>query len=120
MARRIVSFTSSGAYVFHNVRQTPQNQPKILLHEGETAEVELDLTNYLETGETITSAAVENHGTSVTLVTATPKVTATATSNAGYAKITMTLSSGIKTIIRLYVAQRNNADRNDYASVSHI
>jgi len=115
MTRRIVSFTPSGAYVFRNVRRTDSNEPLLILDEGETTQVEFDLTKYLDTGETITAATVEQNGASVTVALASPKVTATVGSNTGYATITFTLSSGSTTKMRLHVHQRR-AHRRDYAA----
>lgn len=117
MTRRIVSFTPSGPYVFRNVRRTTQNNPLIMMEGGEQTSVLFDLTNYLDTGETITATNVGAHGSIPTLTTnaAGTQVTASnITPTNGYSILTFTTSQGEKIATKLYVAERCTSIHSDY------
>lgn len=81
----------------------------------EDIRVILDLTDYLASGETVSSAAYEDSGiTSSSKSVSTPQVLFTIT-GIGETKVTITLSTGREHIerVRTYLAQ-SNTRRRDY------
>lgn len=96
MARAQVLFASRGPSVFRNVRRTEWNTPLVMLHEDATETLVLDLTGYLESGETVSSATVDADGVTCTASVSSPTVTLAISEPQGTGDIdlTITLSSG--------------------------
>jgi hypothetical protein len=98
MARLYIGYTPSGAKVYRNVRMDESGEPLILVDQGEFKSVVLDLTAYLDAGETISSVVTTDENVTATTTLTTPTISvalsaATRTSD-GCVKIVITLSSG--------------------------
>ncbi len=113
MARQYVGYTSRGATVFRNVRRDREGYPLVLLEEGETKKVTLDLAGLLESGETLSSAAVTTEGVTASISTSGSASTLTLSGGTawGAAVVTFTLSSG--EIIVETVRTRLNSREHD-------
>ncbi len=115
MARQAVIFSSKGPTTFRNVRRNPAQEVVIQVNEGEAKTLALDLTDLLESGETISSATVANQGIAATIALATPIATVTITSadHDGTSIVTMTLSSGEIAVTNLR-AKNSTVNSRDY------
>lgn len=84
--------------MFRNVRKTEWNTPLIMLHENATETLVLDLTEYLDAGETVSTATVAADGITCTATVSSPTVTLALSEAQGTGDIdlTITLSSGHK------------------------
>lgn len=86
--------------VLRNVRRASTGEPLVLLDENAVTQLELDFTDFLETGETISSASVTYTGVTGSTSTSSPRVTLTLsaatayTDDAGKATYVVTFSSG--------------------------
>lgn len=98
MARAQVLFSTRGPSVFRNVRKTEWNTPLIMLHENATETLVLDLAEYLDTGETVSTATVTAEGITCTATVSSPTVSLSlsAPQGTGDIDLTITLSSGHK------------------------
>lgn len=100
MKRAYIGFTSKGPTILRNIRRAPTGEPLLLLDESAAAKVELDFTDFLESGETISgSASVTYEGVTGSTSTSSPRVTltlsaATTYDLAGKATYVVTFSSG--------------------------
>lgn len=96
MARAQVLFSSRGPSVFRNVRKTEWSTPLVMLAENGTETLSLDLTNYLESGETVSSATASATNVTCTASVSSPTVTLAISDVQGRGDIdlTITLSSG--------------------------
>jgi hypothetical protein len=98
MARLSIGYTPNGARVYRNVRMAETGEPLILVDEGEVKSVVLNLTAYLDTGETISSVTTTDENVTATTTLTTPTISvalsaATSTSD-GSVTLVITLSSG--------------------------
>lgn len=119
MARHLIGYGQSGRKALFGLQTNTQGQPLLLLEEGEVAHVVLDFADYLEGGESVSSAAVDNDAITVTASTSTPKVTLTASVAGSYGKttVTVTLSTGDVVVEVIEIRQRrpaNGAIPTDY------
>jgi len=98
MPRSYLGYTPDGAKVFRNIRRSASNRPLLLLEQSAKTQLQLDLTDYLETGETISSVTVTSSGPTVTSSNTTTKVTLTISGPTtwGDVQVIITLSSGNK------------------------
>lgn len=123
MARHYIGFTERGATVFKNVRKDLTGEPLILMDEDEVKSLVMDFTDYLEDGETISSASATAKSVTCTASTDSPTVTlalsAAQNTYDGSVTIVVTLSSGNKWrgIIRVRRTDRftDEALMDDYA-----
>lgn len=105
MTERLIQFRENGRRVVRGLtRNLAADRFELDLNEGETLNTVLDFTPLVLAGETLT-AAHETTGMSVTLTTASPKVTVamsalSSNSNAD-SKITVTRSGGQVHVVRL-------------------
>lgn len=98
MARAQVLFASRGPSVFRNVRKTEWGMPLIMLHEDATETLVMDLTSYLDSGETVSTATVSADNVTCTVSVSSPNVTLAISEpqGAGDIDLVITLSSGHK------------------------
>lgn len=98
MARSYLGYTPDGAKVFRNIRRTASGRPLLLLEENAKDQLQLDLTDYLESGETISSVTVTSSGPTVSSSNTTTKITLTISSPPtwGDIEVVATLSSANK------------------------
>lgn len=84
--------------MFRNVRKTAWGMPLIMLHEDATETLVMDLSGYLESGETVSSATATADGVTCTATVSSPSVTLaiSAPQGAGDIDLVITLSSGHK------------------------
>lgn len=114
MARQYLGFDDLGPCVFHGVHKSIDHRPLIFVEEDENREVELDLTGYLESGETISSADItEAGGVTASASVSSPKVTLTLSgvTDEGDFVLTITLSTGRKWRDRVRVRNRRRYTR---------
>lgn len=117
MARHYLGYGQSGRKSLHGLHTNQSGQPLLLLEEGEVARIELDFTDYLDGGETISSAAVSNDSITVGVSTSSPKVTLTASVAGAYGRteVTVTFSTGDKIVETIEIRNRNTgAQSPDY------
>lgn len=98
MKRAYIGFTSKGPTILRNIRRAPTGEPLLLLDESAVAKVELDFTDFLESGETISSASITYENVTGSTSTSSPRVTltlsaATAYDNTGKATYVVTTSN---------------------------
>jgi hypothetical protein len=96
--RLLIAYTPNGIKVLRNVRKDETGEPLILVDEDETKTVTIDLTAYLDTGETISSVTTTDENVTATATLTSPTI-ALALSGAtshddGSVTLTITLSSG--------------------------
>ena len=124
MARQYIGFTSRGPAVFRNVKKASTGEPLILLDENEVKDLELDLTGYLETGETISSATASvSDGVTTTISTTSPKVTLNFSSATEYdlngkVEVVITMSSGEKWRGYIRVRRRSRYMTQEFDNVA--
>jgi len=72
--------------------------PRVVLHEDATETLVMDLSGYLESGETVSSATATADGVTCTATVSSPSVTLAISEpqGAGEIDLTITLSSGHK------------------------
>ncbi len=104
MSRHCIGYTARGETVFRNIRQDDEGLPLLLMADGESRRITLDLAPMLETSETISTATTSGSGVTAAVSNTTTTVTLTisAPSNWGEVTTTITLSSGdiITSVIR--------------------
>jgi len=123
MARLLIAYTPNGIRVLRNVRTDDTSDPLILLDEGETKVVTIDMTAYLDSGETISSVTSTQQSVTASVSTATPIITITLSGATSYADGTVTfvitLSSGEIIRQQIHVRRPNKYGleqfRRDYA-----
>lgn len=124
MTRHIISFSPKGPATLRNVRRAPTGEHLIHMDEDEIKVVKVDLTDYLDSGETISSVATTGYNVTCSASTSSPRITltlsaATAYDLEGRVVIVATMSSGEKwrgTIrVRRTSRYRDEAERADYA-----
>ena len=100
MARHSIRFTPRGATTFYNVRKDLTGEPLLLLDESEVRSLELDFADYLDSGETISSASATAQSVTVSTTTSSPTVTLTLSAaqshSDGKVTIVVTFSTGNK------------------------
>jgi hypothetical protein len=123
MARKYIGWTDRGPAVFRNIRRDRTGDPLIELKDGESANVTLDLTAYLNTDETISSVTSNNASVVCTPTLTSPTISlamSAATSYVdGYAELTITLSSG-EIIVQKIRARRPNVFGDEAALQDYI
>lgn len=105
MSRRQVAYNTRGEpVVFRNVRRNRYSEPLIIASNDEVVTLELDLTEHLEIGETVTAVAVTPTRMTVASSLATPVVTLTlsAVEAGAYADFLITFSTGDKLSGRIH------------------
>lgn len=123
MARHYIGVTRRGITTLDNVRKDPTGEPLILMDEGEVKTLVVDFAEYLESGETVSSATADDESVTASIVTSSPTVTLTLSAATSYydGKVTLlvTMSSGNKfrTVIRVRRTDRytDEALESDYA-----
>jgi hypothetical protein len=95
MTRHYVGYTARGATTLKNMR-SESGFPLLLMEVGEVRKVTLSFASLLESGETISSAAVAGDGVTASSSLSNPNVTLTLSGPSawGEATITVTLSNG--------------------------
>ncbi len=90
------------------MRRTESEEPLVLLDEGEQEVLELDFTDFLAAGETVSSATVAAENVTAVATATSPKVTLTLSGAQafGTATVTVTLSSGAKLVEAIEVRNR--------------
>lgn len=118
MARHEIHYRPRGATVFKNVRKGAKGRPHIVMDDGEQLDLVLDLTDYLDSGETISTATVSNSGVTSTIALASPKATLTISSPRTYGEITVTLTMSSGAILKplIIVTRRPTTETTDYAA----
>lgn len=118
MPKRYVGYTSRGPTVLRNVR-SESGYPLVLMEQGETAKIDLDLSSLIEGGETVSSVTVAGSGitASVALSGSNATVTLSGPSAWGEATVTMTLSSG--EVFVETIRARQNARAYDPTSAAY-
>lgn len=111
MARKYIGWTERGPAVYRNVRKDRTGDPLILLDDSETTTLVLDLTGYIDTGETISTCTADTASCACT-PTVTSSTISLALSGAtsysdGYAALTITLSSGEVILHKLRIRRPN-------------
>ena len=96
--RNWIGYDSRGPATLRNVRRDITGEPLVLMDEGETVKLVLDLTQWLN-GETIASVAATASGVTCTASTSGAEVTLTlsaptAYDTSGKVDVTFTLSGG--------------------------
>lgn len=124
MTRHIISFSPKGPATLRGVRIAPTGEPLVHLDEDEVKVVKLNLADYLDDGETISSVSTTTYNVTASTSTSSPNITltlsaATAYTLDGRVVIVATMSSGEKwrgTIrVRRTSRYRDEAERADYA-----
>lgn len=123
MTRHIVAFSPKGPAALRNVRTAPTGEPLVHLDENEVKALKLDLSDYLDSGETISSVSTTTYNVTASTSTSSPNITltlsdATAYDLEGRVVIVATMSSGEKWrgIIRVRRTNRyrDEQERADY------
>jgi hypothetical protein len=112
MSRYRIIYTDKGATILRNVRKAPTGEPLVLLDKDEVTTVVLDLTAYLEAGETISSVTeTEEQRVTASAVLASPLVTITLSNATDYYEGSVTykftLSSGVVIRQRIHCRRTN-------------
>lgn len=122
MSRHHISITPRGITTLRNVRTDETGEPMILLDKTEVKKVTIDLADFLETGETISSATIEATGCTASITTASPYITMTLSNPTieGHVTLTITTSTSevIRPVIRVREPERTGDERlliSDYA-----
>lgn len=112
MARFKIIHTGQDGRTFYGLSRTEDHYPLMYLQDGEADTVEVDYSDILATGETVSSIATETEG-AITLSAsainaAGTKVTLTLTGAGSWArvKLTATLSSGAIKVDRIEIRNR--------------
>ncbi len=120
MTRHYLGIGSRGATVFRNVRRDESGEPLLFVDEDAITKLQINFTDYLETGETVSSAAVDQStGCTVAIATSSPNVTLTlsAVTN-GSVTLNVTMSNGEIYRIIIWVRRTNrysnDVPRSDY------
>lgn len=99
MTRHVIGFTSQGPNTLRNVRKASTGEPLVHLDQDEIKVVRLDFTDYLDDGETISSATTTAYNCACSASTSSPSVAltisaATAYDLMGRIVLVVTMSSG--------------------------
>lgn len=84
MARHQVKFTPRGPTVLRNVRRAPTGEMMVLLDEDAISKLELDFTDWLESGETVSTPTVDTENVTVSTSTSSPRITLTLSAATSY------------------------------------
>lgn len=123
MTRHIIAFSPRGPATLRNVRKAPTGEPLVLMDEDEIKVVKVDLSHYLDEGETVSSATATAYNVTAAISTSSPNITltlsaATAYSLDGRVVIVATMSSGEKWRGNIRVRRTNRCrdeeERADY------
>ena len=101
MSRHELHFTSKGLSTFKNVRRAPTSEPLVHLDVDEIKVVKLNFADYLDTGETVSSATATAYNCTAGISTSSPTVTLTISAATSYdldgrIVVVVTMSSGEK------------------------
>lgn len=98
MTRKYIGWTTRGPAVYRNIRKDRTGDPIVLVDQGEATTVVLDLTAYLDTGETISTVTHVDSSCTCTPTLSSPTISlafsAVTSYIDGYTALTITLSSG--------------------------
>ena len=97
MTRNLIFVSPNDRRTYRNIRTGFHGYPVFLLAKSATADLKIDFTNYLNSGETISSVTVSTKGLSVSSANTTTTVTLTLSGVSGetYFDILVTFSTGI-------------------------
>lgn len=98
MTRHIVTYTTAGPATYYNVRRDPSGEPLMYLDDDEVRTLRLDLTGYLDDGETVSSISLDPTDVTATSSVSSPYIDLTLSEAGDTGKIiaVITLSSGAK------------------------
>lgn len=97
MSRHYIGFAPRGITVLRNVRMDANGEPLMLMNRTEVARLQCNFADFLETGETISSATAVAEGCTVAVATSSPNVTLTISDPPlfdGGLTLTVTMSTG--------------------------
>jgi len=77
VTRAYLGISARGPTVFRNVRKDETGEPLLLIDQDAIAKLTIDWTDWLESGETLSSVAATARGCTVAVATAAPKTVLT-------------------------------------------
>ena len=108
--RQYIGIGPQGIAVLRNIRADVTGEPLLLLDEDAISKLRINFSDYLESGETISSATASATGCTAAIVTATPNITLTISDSTYDGKITLTVTTStgdvFVQIIRVRQTQR--------------
>jgi len=116
--RHILGLSQSGPTIFRNVRRHETGEPLLLIDQDAVTKLRIDCSDWLESGETISSATVTAEQCTVSTVTASPNITLTISNvsshSGGSITVVATSSTGEKWrgIIRVRRTSRYKDERS--------
>jgi hypothetical protein len=94
--RQYIGISNQGPTVFYNVRMDVTGEPMFLVDEDAVSTLRVNFGDWLNTGETISTATIVTESCTASISTATPNVDITISAATSHGKITLkaTASSG--------------------------
>lgn len=118
MARHYIGINTTGPRVLRNVHRDITGEPLVYLDQDAVTTLRLNLSDWLETGETVSSASVTAEGVTASVSTSSPNVdvTLSAANSGGAGKITVTVTSSTAQVWRGIVWVRRTSRYGDEQS----
>jgi hypothetical protein len=118
MPRRLIAYTPNGIRTLRNVYTDETGEPLVFVDEGETKTVTIDMTAYLDTGETISSVTHTDQLVTADVTLTSPtmaiELTGTTSHHDGLTTLTITLSSGEVMVQTIRVRRPNRFGTETY------
>ena len=108
MSRHYIGVTNAGPTTLRNVRRDDTGEPLLLVDQDAIVKLRIDLANWLETGETISSVSTTAESCTVLTSTTSPNITLTISNVTGYdyGKITLLATSSTGEVWRQVIRVR--------------
>lgn len=120
MTRHVVGYTARGPSWFKNVRMDEYRNPTLLMEEGETRKLALDLTDLLEAGESISAAVVTATGVTAAISLESPIITLTLSAAATWGEVTVTITLSSGEVIVETIRVRKNMRNTDPTEIAYV
>lgn len=106
--RHYIGISPSGPTVLRNLRKDETGEPLLLLDESEATTLRVNLADWLESGETVSSATATGSNCTVSASTTSPNVdiTVSAATSTSYGKITIIITSSAGAVVRQIIKVR--------------
>lgn len=104
--RHYLGVSPQGIATLRNIRLDVTGEPLLLLDENAIAKLRVNFSDYLESGETISSATATANGCTVSTSTSSPNVTLTISESTYDGKITLTVTTSTSEVFTQVIRVR--------------
>jgi hypothetical protein len=115
--RHYIGVAPRGITVLRNIRNDDTGEPLLYLDEGAVDTVQINFAEFLNTGETISSATATAEGCTASASTSSPNVTLTVSNASDDGKITVTATTSASNVFPFIMRVRKPLRYGDEATL---